>query len=293
MISEEDTLAPKKARKTSFPTFLDILVAAILFILAQTATAAAISYFGIGSFDPAVTTGDVEADIQRDIALGNRTAVLYPISMVLAIILIIGYMQIRRFKRMRVRFSPRGCDPTIILHGFFWLLASMVLIEPLAELLPEIDGNIGSGKWACFTAVVAAPILEETLFRGVLLEAFRTKYNDLVAVIVSAFLFGVMHISPSTVVTAFISGIVLGTIYLRTSSIFSSIILHSINNAIAYFLLSVGAKDITFRELCGNTTVYLILIALSLFFFLLMCKYSWNTVFKPNFEQKGKEKICN
>jgi hypothetical protein len=65
-----------------------------------------------------------------------------------------------------------------------------------------------------FIACVAAPLVEETLFRGLLLESLRPRGKTL-AVVVSAGAFAVWHFMPASLVYYAALGAVLGSLYLR------------------------------------------------------------------------------
>jgi membrane protease YdiL (CAAX protease family) len=78
--------------------------------------------------------------------------------------------------------------------------------------------------------VIAAPILEEFLFRGFLLHRWGTRWNVKTAVILSSVLFGILH-SNIIGLTAF--GVVMALLYLRSGSLGLVVVVHSLNNAIA------------------------------------------------------------
>jgi membrane protease YdiL (CAAX protease family) len=67
---------------------------------------------------------------------------------------------------------------------------------------------------------VAAPIIEETLFRGLLLESLR-HYNRQMAVFVSAMFFAVWHLTPRALIYYTLMGVLLGVIYVKRGLIAS------------------------------------------------------------------------
>ncbi len=71
---------------------------------------------------------------------------------------------------------------------------------------------------------------EELIFRGVILHGLRSRFNDIVAVILSALMFAIMHESLQQLVYPFILGCIMGWVVLRTGSLVSSIIIHFVNN---------------------------------------------------------------
>ena len=81
--------------------------------------------------------------------------------------------------------------------------------------------------------VVIPPLVEEIMFRGVILQSLR-RYGDGFAVLVSAMLFGMYHGNFIQMVFAFLSGLALGFVVIRTNSLLPSILIHFINNGISY-----------------------------------------------------------
>jgi membrane protease YdiL (CAAX protease family) len=83
---------------------------------------------------------------------------------------------------------------------------------------------------------VLAPILEECLFRGILLKGLLRNYRPAVAIGQSALLFGLVHFNPAQSTVALLMGVLLGWLYYRTRSLGLCIMLHALYN-----LLSFGA----------------------------------------------------
>ena len=99
---------------------------------------------------------------------------------------------------------------------------------------------------------ILPPILEETLFRGVILGAF--KGSPLSAVLISALCFSIYHMSPSRTIYQFIIGVLFALVAIRSGSVIPTMIIHALNNvtvlAIQYFFplqtLSPTIKTILF-----------------------------------------------
>ncbi len=83
-----------------------------------------------------------------------------------------------------------------------------------------------------FMLAVLPAILEEWAFRGVLLKHLR-PYGRTGAIIISSFLFGLMHVDIARVIFATAFGIILGICYDYTGSIKVTMLIHFINNAIS------------------------------------------------------------
>lgn len=80
---------------------------------------------------------------------------------------------------------------------------------------------------------VIPPIVEELLFRGMILHSLR-RFGDGFAVVASAILFGFYHGNFIQMVFAFIAGLVMGLVVVRTGSLWTSILIHFINNSISF-----------------------------------------------------------
>ena len=185
----------------------------------------------------------------------------------------IGYVAWLRHKAGRpcgVRLGVRKVNLPMLLWGVVVLMASSVVLEPLLMLFPKeeyqnVTDMVGLGGWAILSVVVCAPVLEEILFRGLIFESCRERFGSGVAVLVSALLFGLVHGVPVQIINAFVVGLIFGYIYLRTGSLLSVILLHVVNNGIAYISLAFfgDAADTTLRDLIGPDWLYWAVYALS------------------------------
>lgn len=98
----------------------------------------------------------------------------------------------------------------------------------LTSLLP---GHLYSG----LATIVMAPITEECLYRGLLLRRLLATRSCRVAVLVSSLVFALSHID-STPVYAFIGGLMLGMLYVKTASLWLVMIAHSTANLTSFLL---------------------------------------------------------
>ena len=70
---------------------------------------------------------------------------------------------------------------------------------------------------------------------GYFARRFYTTYSPRKAIILSALIFGIMHINPWQATNAFIGGIFYGWIYLRYKSIWLCMLMHAYNNILAFY----------------------------------------------------------
>jgi membrane protease YdiL (CAAX protease family) len=81
-----------------------------------------------------------------------------------------------------------------------------------------------------------APLLEEMLFRGIVLRGFLLRYARWQAILGSALLFGAAHLNIYQFVVGLVMGTVLGWLYERTRSLIPCIALHAAYNSGTIFI---------------------------------------------------------
>lgn len=157
------------------------------------------------------------------------------------------------------RVSGRGLAPPLLLWAFVLMFAVGVVLEPLLRLMPELSLEVGRGFWTILSLVIFAPIFEELICRGVVLGSLRGKFGVTTAWLVSSLFFGVLHGQPVQVINATVIGLVLGYVYLATDSLWSVMILHALNNAVAYLALATGHGNALLIDLVGSRTLYVLI----------------------------------
>lgn len=83
-----------------------------------------------------------------------------------------------------------------------------------------------------------APVTEEILMRGFALDGLKRTYGAVTALMVSSLLFALLHFNMVQTLSAFICGLILGVLYLRTGSLLCCMIAHGGYNLISFFLQS-------------------------------------------------------
>ena len=111
--------------------------------------------------------------------------------------------------------------------GFLWIVGNFKeadVVNPLESVLSN------SSIWATIIfAGILSPIIEEVLFRGVMLNKLRT-YEDKIAIITTALLFGLFHENFSQFFYAVGLGMIFAYVTLKTGTIKYSIGLHIMIN---------------------------------------------------------------
>ncbi len=148
-------------------------------------------------------------------------------------------------------FPLKLFNPLVILPmvTFFWgahnildqVNTAIEAVLPAPPWFWELFGKIFEsdfGWWgAFFKVVVIAPIIEELIFRGIILNGLRKNYSTGTAIFISALLFSLFHLNPWQMPATLVLGLLLGWILIRTRSILLAILGHAINNFLV--LLSV------------------------------------------------------
>jgi len=75
-----------------------------------------------------------------------------------------------------------------------------------------------------------AALFEELFFRGLILDGLYKNYSKNKAIIVSAILFGIIHLNPWQFVSAFIMGLIMAWILIESKSIWLCVYFHLFNN---------------------------------------------------------------
>ena len=132
----------------------------------------------------------------------------------------------------------------------FSLAAIVLVLLPLSLLLPDYVDSLLSQDALLATSetpspalyntvqavslVVLAPVLEEVLFRGILFTRWSVRWGVGKALIISSLCFAILHVD---LVGAFVFGMVMCLLYLRTGTLLVPMACHALNNA---FVLGVG-----------------------------------------------------
>ncbi|MDR3627260.1 MAG: type II CAAX endopeptidase family protein [Ignavibacteriaceae bacterium] len=110
--------------------------------------------------------------------------------------------------------------------------------------------------------IVLIPVLEETIFRGLILGDFLLAYSPAKAILLSSALFACIHPNPSQIINAFIIGLFLGWIFYKTGSILPGILVHAILNSSSGILFKYLSSNAVYFK--GNGITYIIMYAICL-----------------------------
>lgn len=232
------------------------VVAFILFLLMQ---AVGVIIFMAASM---VITGTINI---QDQATFISTSLI--ISSVLSIIVMIWPMKMFMYKH---DLKPSGIGAKYALMAILAYIIGTAGTNVLSALvdLPNIMeaqfNDMSMNVVGALAISVIAPIAEEVVFRGAILGYMLRKGMDFKkAILISALIFGIMHINPAQVPFAFVVGLMLGVIYYKTGNILLTSFVHILNNSFATVMTILGEDNgdtTTLAEELGATGVVIAII---------------------------------
>jgi len=134
--------------------------------------------------------------------------------------------------------------------------AGLNAIGYTSELAMEMaTGNSMSISMLLYAGIIG-PIVEELVYRGIIMRSLE-KYGTSLAIVVSSVFFGIMHGNIPQAIFAFLVGLILGYTASRYSIVWSTV-LHIINNLVfgelfshALMFLPENVQNIIFYALTG------------------------------------------
>jgi membrane protease YdiL (CAAX protease family) len=137
-----------------------------------------------------------------------------------------------------------------LLLWLLWLLPPLLLAMPGVLALDALGTDLadvwfadsaweqqamkmfeGRGPVDVITACVIAPVLEELLFRGLILQGFAQRYGGAKALWLSALLFSAAHANVHQFLGTLPFGLLAGWLVLRTGSLWPAMVAHALFNA--------------------------------------------------------------
>ena len=115
------------------------------------------------------------------------------------------------------------------------LPAPQWLMDQLLDLIQGEQSLWGS----VLVLVIVAPLTEEFLFRGLILDGFLRKYSVTKSIYVSSLLFAIYHLNPWQFIGALAGGSILAWWRVHTGSIVPCIFGHALKNAIPMIVLGM------------------------------------------------------
>ncbi len=192
-----------------------------------------------------------------EVLLADRTLVVILVSGILPahlITLLIAWCAVTRFgklsaiKTLRLSWNGRmavwqSIGLAIVLFGMAWLL-TLWFGGKETRLEKLVESSRAAALIIAFLAVATAPIVEETIYRGILYPAFERVAGASPAVIIVTLMFALPHVPqywPNLGVISSITllSVVLTVVRARTGRLLPCLVIHFVFNGIQSFLIVV------------------------------------------------------
>ena len=173
------------------------------------------------------------------------------------------------------KIKPSVCGMTVLLAFCMYFLV-ISLLSVIGTVFPDLLENYnnamtheGETKWFLMflTTVIGAPLVEELIYRNMSINNLRKTVSPVIAILISSIVFGVAHGNLLQAIYAGLLGGVFGFLFVRTDSIYPSLIGHAVFNGIGFLFSYIGellensAEDSP--EMMTYTIVVSVLILLS------------------------------
>jgi len=146
----------------------------------------------------------------------------------------------------------------------FGIISPLISLIPMPDFMKEIFMEMAgrNGIISFISIVIAAPIFEELIFRGIMLDGLLKRYNPTKAILISSFLFGFVHLNPWQFISAFAIGILAGWVYYKTKKLWYAILIHMVNNGLAFLTMALTDPseypDTPLIESYGGLSIFLL-----------------------------------
>lgn len=206
------------------------------------------------------------------------------LSLFIVEILIIAWLMVRKMVRredFRVDSSWRDRRCFIAILGAFSIMFAMNVVSEwmgLPDYTVKTVMEVVKSPFGVLSIALLGPVAEELCFRGAIIGGMlREGRHPWTAILVSSMFFSLIHFNPAQIPFAFVMGLVLGLIYVRTESLLLPIFIHVFNNSTAVlqlFVMGDAAEDfkmsgvIDGKYLIVGCAVYMVIgiVCLSSFF---------------------------
>ncbi|MCC9136231.1 CPBP family intramembrane glutamic endopeptidase [Pontibacter silvestris] len=192
-------------------------------------------------------------------------------------------LYLKRKRKLSVIFLPETNQKRVPISLYLLIppiiVTSGIILDPLLSLLPlpdflrkMVQDDMSRGGWlVSLTVVVAAPVLEELLLRGLLLRGMLKTSGAGKAIIWSSIMFAVLHLNFYQGVGSFVHGLFLGWIFYKTRSLWPCVFFHFTNNLVSTIVPYLLPKNVdpfaSLYVLIGNATTFCVVYSLAVILF--------------------------
>lgn len=153
----------------------------------------------------------------------------------------------------------------VVILNIFFSYGMLYLSNSILDFVPSVNLFNSFLTGSLIATIFISPISEELIFRGVFLNRLQLAVPVVFAVLISSLLFAALH-SFGSIFSAFIFGVCIAILYLKTDNIFVPIFAHFLNNLFAEIIVVMDPNKILFT----NTSVVLVMSILAIVSFVII-----------------------
>jgi len=141
-------------------------------------------------------------------------------------------------------------------------------------LIERLIGDSSLGVPTFIMMVVLAPIFEELIYRGIILDGLLKRYSATISILVSSILFSVVHMNLPQILPALVAGIFMGWVYYKTKNVTLTILIHACMNLTGFIEgILWNPQYESSIEFYGGLIPYISIMIISLFVFAICVFY--------------------
>lgn len=223
---------------------LDILLFVVVFFLIQYVITVLTGIIGMLASGSSWKTAG-EAFIHGNFNLTSNMLVIATVLSSVFTACLFAKLRWTPVSRHWLREKPVGVLFWAALAALGSILPSEWLVEQMQHTMPEAQEKLFEQIMAqpigYISIGIVAPLAEEMVFRGAILRKLLGRFGEKwhwVAILISAVIFGAVHGNIPQFVHAALIGLLLGWMYYRTGSILPGVLLHWVNNTVAYVMFN-------------------------------------------------------
>ena len=198
----------------------------------------------------------------------NNSSLIAIIGNFLAVAVAVLIFVIRK-KRVSMEIGLHQTDPMFVILAAFIGFGGTVVVSFLMNIIPFTDSmwetyNEGMdqitqdyGIVAVIATVIVAPLVEEFFFRGLIFSRLARGMNIYIAAVVSALMFGVAHGNFIQGTYAFLLGLLLCFVYVKSRSLWGAIAVHMGFNSFSFVMDLISDESAQYGIMTGALLMFM------------------------------------
>lgn len=243
--------------------YIKAICAVIIFVCSQAVVAAVIAVLNV-VHNLALSDGSIKAEKEATILSSSAFALILIVSGLLTVLLVHLFKMTNTKSLMNAKTIDWKWASVAIIAAFLGIFSTSLISEfmNLPDSLGQQFMELSNSVLGIVAIAIVGPVVEEIVFREAVCGGLIRKGVDIkYAVIFSALCFGIIHMNPAQIPFAFVVGLILAVIYVKTGNIVVTSIIHIINNSLAVVQMNVlgeNASEYSLLDKLGYVSIPLI-----------------------------------